>query len=114
MAIAFDPSRRAVAAALALLALGACAQTQTYRLDCVPKDVTIYLDKVPLERVPDELALRVDSPHVLYFKGEGYEPTMVVLEIEETAEGPALSPSDLCLDLRLSRRDRDLEVEVEE
>ena len=29
-----------------------CAHKQTIRLDCVPKDVTIYLDKVPLDRAP--------------------------------------------------------------
>ena len=69
--------------ALALLVVGACAHRQTIRLDCVPKDVTIYLDKVPLEGVPDSVDLRTDQPHILFFRGEGYEPTMVVLEIGE-------------------------------
>ena len=100
--------------ALALLAVGGCAHKQTIRLDCVPKDVTIYLDKVPLERVPDSVALRTDQPHVLFFKGEGYEPVMVVLELEETADGPALSPRDLCFELNLAKRKRELEIEIEE
>ncbi len=105
---------RTLGIALLLLAAGGCAHKQSFRLDCVPKDVTIYLDKVPLERVPDAISLRVDEPHVLFFKGEGYEPTMVVLDIEETADGPALSPRDVCLDLNLAKRSRDLEIEVEE
>ena len=77
-------SIRTCGIALALLAISACAHKQTIRLDCVPKDVTIYLDKVPLDRVPDSIDLRTDQPHVLFFKGEGYEPVMVVLEIEES------------------------------
>jgi hypothetical protein len=100
--------------ALALLAVGACAHKQTIQLDCVPKDVTIYLDKVPLDRVPDSIALRTDQPHVLFFKGEGYEPMMVVLELEETADGPALSPRDRCFELNLAKRKRELEIEIEE
>jgi len=107
-------SVRVCATVLALLTLGACAHKQTVWLDCVPKDVTIYLDKVPLDRVPDYIDLRADQPHVLFFKGEGYEPAMVVLEVEETAEGPALSPEDLCFGLDLVRRERELEMQIEE
>lgn len=114
MAAPFDVSIRICGIALALLAVGACAHTQTIRLDCVPKDVTIYLDKVPLDRVPDSIDLRTDQPHVLFFKGEGYEPLMVVLDTEETADGPALSPRDLCFDLNLVKRKRELEIEIEE
>jgi hypothetical protein len=107
-------SIRTCGIALVVLVVGACAHKQTIQLDCVPKDVTIYLDKVPLDRVPDSIALRTDQPHVLFFKGEGYEPTMVVLELEETADGPALSPRDLCFELNLSKRKRELEIEIEE
>ena len=109
-----NASIRTCGIALALLAVGACAHKQTIRLDCVPKDVTIYLDKVPLDRVPDSIDLQTDQPHVLFFKGEGYEPTMVVLDIEETADGPALSPRDLCFELNLEKRKRELEIEIEE
>ncbi len=109
-----NASIRTCGIALALLAVGACAHKQTIRLDCVPKDVTIYLDKVPLDRVPDSIALQTDQPHVFFFKGEGYEPTMVVLELEETADGPALSPRDLCFELNLAKRKRALEIEIEE
>jgi hypothetical protein len=109
-----NASIRTCGIALALLAVGACAHKQTIRLDCVPKDVTIYLDKVPLDRVPDSIALQTDQPHVFFFKGEGYEPTMVVLDVEETADGPALSPRDLCFELNLEKRKRELEIEIEE
>jgi hypothetical protein len=111
---AVNASIRTCGIALALLAVAACAHKQTIRLDCVPKDVTIYLDKVPLERVPDSIALRTDQPHVLFFKGEGYEPVMVVLELEETADGPALSPRDLCFELNLAKRKRELEIEIDD
>jgi hypothetical protein len=110
----FDVSIRLCGIALVLLVVGACAHKQTIRLDCVPKDVTIYLDKVPLDRVPDSIALRTDQPHVLFFKGEGYEPVMVVLDLEETADGPALSPRDLCFELNLEKRKRELKIEIEE
>jgi hypothetical protein len=39
---------------------------------------------------------------------------MVVLELEETADGPALSPRDLCFELNLAKRKRELEIEIEE
>jgi hypothetical protein len=110
----FSISIRIGSIVLAMIAVSACAHKQTIRLDCVPKDVTIYLDKAPLERVPDSIDLPTSEPHVLFFKGEGYEPTMVVLEIEETADGPTLSPRDLCLDLNLERRKRDLEISIED
>jgi hypothetical protein len=114
VAAPLDVSIRICGIALALLALGACAHKQTIQLDCVPKDVTIYLDRVPLDSVPDSIDLRTDRPHVLFFKGEGYEPMMVVLDTEETADGPALSPRDLCFDLNLAKRQRELEIEIEE
>jgi hypothetical protein len=109
-----DASIRICGVVVALMAVSACAHKQAIRLDCVPKDVTIYLDKVPLDRVPDSIDLRTDQPHVFFFRGEGYEPTMVVLDIEETADGPALSPRDLCLELNLAKRSRELDLEVEE
>ena len=114
MVAPLDVSIRSCGIALALLAVCACAHKQTIPLDCVPKDVTIYLDKVPLDRVPDSISLRTDQPHVLFFKGEGYEPVMVVLELEETADGPALSPRDLCFDLNLAQRTRALELEIDD
>ena len=99
---------------LALLATSACAHKQRVRLDCVPKDITIYLDKVPLESVPDYVKLRTDQPHIFFFKGEGYESQMVVLDMEETEDGPALTPPDMCLDLNITKRSRDLDLNIED
>ncbi len=126
----FDVSIRACAITLLLLVAGACAHSQTFQIDCIPRDVTIFLDGEPLERNPreitvfvdgapvdrvsDSIDLRSDRPHVLFIKGEGYEPTMVVLDTEETGAGPVLSPRDLCLGLNLNKRSRKLEIEVEE
>jgi len=114
VAAPFDVLVRICGIVLALIGVGACAHKQMILLDCIPKDVTIYLDKVRLDRVPDSISLRTDQPHVLFFKGEGYEPMMVVLDTEETADGPALFPEDLCFDLNLAKRKRDLEIEIEE
>jgi hypothetical protein len=126
----FDVSFRACAIALLLLVTGACAHTQTFQIDCIPRDVTIFLDGKPLDRATgditvfvdgapvdrasDSIELRTDQPHVLFIKGEGYLPAMVVLDIEETEDGPALSPRDLCIGLNLAKRSRKLEIEVEE
>jgi hypothetical protein len=99
---------------LALLGTAGCAHKQTVRLDCVPKDITIYLDKVPLKSVPDYLALRTDEPHILFLKGEGYESRMIVLDTDESADGPVLTPRDVCIDLNITRRRRELNLEIEE
>ena len=114
MVIRLGPSLRASAVAGLLLAATGCAHTQTYQLDCVPRNVTIYLDKVPLERNSDSIDLRTDRPHVFFFKGEGYEPMMVVLDSEKTPDGPVLAPSDLCSDFNLVKRSRNLQIEVEQ
>jgi hypothetical protein len=107
-------SFRVCAIASLLLAISGCAHTQTFQLDCVPRGVTVYLDKAPLDGTPESIDLRTDRPHVLFFKGEGYESMMVVLETEETPDGPALSPRDVCSEFNLVKRSRKLEIEVEE
>jgi len=71
-------------------------------------------DSIAFPRMLRSTSTNTDQPHVLFFKGEGYEPTMVVLDIEETADGPVLSPQDLCFELNLARRSRELELEIEE
>jgi len=105
---------RTVAILLLVLTFGACAPKQKIQLDCVPKEVTIYVDKEPLPDVPDSIDLRADQSHVLFFKGGGYKPAMVVLDSEAGADGPALSPRDVCLELDLVERTRDLQIEVEQ
>jgi len=96
----------------ALLAVG-CAPKQKIPLDCVPKDVTVYVDKKPLESVPDEIDLRADRPHTLFFRGEGYAPSMVVLENVENEQGHALAPADVCVELHFVKRAQEIEVEIE-
>ena len=98
---------------LTALFTAGCAPKQKIPLDCVPKDVTIYLDKKPLDSVPDEIELRADRPHTLFFRGEGYEPTMVVLDSVKREQGPVLSPDNVCVELRFVERSRDIEVEIE-
>ena len=39
---------------------------------------------------------------------------MVVFETEQTADGPALTPRNMCLELNITRRRRELELELEE
>jgi len=97
---------------LALLA-GGCAAKQTITLDCVPKDITIFVDKKPLDSVPKEIALRADRPHTLFFRGEGYTTAMVVLETVDGENGPVLTPDDVCTELHFVVRNRDLEIEIE-
>lgn len=90
-----------------------CATKQTIPLDCVPKDVTIYVDKKPLDSVPNEIELRTDRPHTLFFRGEGYDPAMVVLDSVSGEHGPALAPSDVCVELHFVKRAQELEIEIE-
>jgi len=108
-----NASARAGAILLVILICGACAPKQKIQLDCVPKEVTIYVDKEPLPDVPDSIDLRADRSHILFFKGSGYKSAMVVLDSEESADGPALFPRDVCVELDLVERDRDLRIEVE-
>ena len=48
---------RSAAILLLVLTLVACAPKQKIQLDCVPKEVTIYVDKEPLPDVPDSIDL---------------------------------------------------------
>ena len=103
---------RAVLLVTSILVAG-CAARQRISLDCVPSDVTIYVDKKALDGVPEELQLSTDEPHTLFFKREGFEPTMVVLEPEDTEAGPALAPADPCVELHFVERTREIQIEVE-
>ena len=109
-----DRLRPALALLFFLAPMGAgCAAKQTIPLDCVPKDLTIFVDKKPLEEVPDSIELRVDRPHTLFFRGEGYEPAMLILESVEGEQGPALAPGDVCVELHFVERTRNVEIEIE-
>lgn len=105
--------------ALALLACAtlelACATTQEISLDCVSKDVAVYVDGRLLKKHPEALDLRADQPHKLYFKSPGREPQLVVLEAGTDEEGRArLEPADVCTRLVPIPVDRELEIDVED
>jgi hypothetical protein len=99
--------------ALVLSAAG-CASKQRLDLHCVPRTVTVYVDGRMLEEVPEELALRTDQPHTVFFKGGGYKNQMVVLESQEDGETRVLQPADLCSQTTFVSMRPDLQLEAEE
>jgi hypothetical protein len=95
----------------ALLAAG-CATTQTVRIECVPREVAVYVDGQRLEG--NEAALRTDRAHKIFAKGPGYEPRLVVVEPEVGEDGRAGFRDDaVCVQLVPVGMTRELEVEVE-
>jgi len=92
----------------------ACAARQRVPLDCVPEEVTIYVDQKLLEERPDAIELSTDRPHKIYLKGPGYEPVLIVLEPGKDQSGrPTLSPEQVCVKLVKVGVDRKLTLEVE-
>ena len=103
-------------APLALLPLlfgAGCAPKVRVPLDCVPRNVTVFVDKQALEEVPETLELRADRPHVVFVKGGGYQPDQVVFEVREGEDGPELWPPDLCSQVRFVEMERELDIELE-
>lgn len=100
-------------AGIGIASLG-CASQQTIPVRCVPETVTVYVDGEALDEVPDSLTLRADQHHVLFFRGAGYRPEMVLLESEERDGRLVLSPGSLCVDPVFLGVERKIEVEVEE
>jgi hypothetical protein len=105
-----------IGAALALvLAGGACAPKQKVVLDCVPEEVTVYVDGRALEQAPEQIELRADRPHKIYVKGPGHEPQLVVLEPRVDATGrQTLEPAEVCVEVVPIGLDRELTLEVDE
>ena len=104
-------------AALGLVGLNGCASKQWVALDCLPEQVTIFVDGERLDHSPEALELDVDRPHTVLFRAPGYRPRMVVIEPDPTAEGrPALQPERICADLfaRAPRMQRHLDLQVDE
>lgn len=100
---------------LGLLGVASCATTQEIPLGCVHEKVQVYVDGRLLEQTPDSIDLAVDDPHKLYFKREGREPQLVVLEPRESPDGVMrLEPADVCAELVPVGLGRKLEIEVEE
>ena len=98
--------------ALALL-LGGCAAKQVVPLDCVPKEVEVYVDGALLDR-DDVLTLSKDEPHKLFFKRPGHEPQLVVLESMSGPDGQLqLDTDDVCVTLVPVGVGRELTIEAE-
>ena len=104
--------RRRLIAIFALAALCACAHQQTIPVACVPEEIEIYVDGRLLDDVPEELTLRADEDHTLYFKGEGYRPELVVLRTNGD-DDPKLTPRELCVKPVLLGMEREIEMEIE-
>ena len=95
-----------------LAAATGCASTQSVRIACVPREVSVYVDGRLLEG--DEAELRTDRPHKIYAKGPGFEPRLVVLEPEPGADGrPAFRDDELCVQVVPVGVGRELEVEID-
>ncbi len=106
--------RRALAL-LPLLASLACAPMQTIPIDVSPRPVQLYVDGE--ERpgdAPEEIELRADQPHVLFFRKPGHRAEQVVLRIEEGPDGPVLSPASVSVTLTPEQpKGRRLEIELD-
>jgi hypothetical protein len=95
------------------VAAGCATSTQRIRIECVPQQVSLYVDGRLLES-RDAVVLRTDQPHKIYLKGQGFEPKLVVLEPEVDADGrQSLGPGELCIEVVPIGVGRELEVEVE-
>ena len=103
---------RTLAGLAALLFAAGCASTQTVRIECVPREVAVYVDGQRIEG--DEAELRTDRAHKIFAKGPGYEPRLVVLEPEVDENGRAVFRDEsVCVQLVPLEMKRELEVEVE-
>lgn len=100
-----------VSIALAALALG-CAAKQRVSLDCVPHEVSVYVDGRSLDRGTGSVELRRDRDHKVFFKGGGFEPQLVVLESHRAEDGERLSPADICSQTAFVRMSPRVEMEV--
>jgi hypothetical protein len=108
-----DASWRLAGLLLGLLALSACATRQKVSLECVPREVTVYVDGRALEETPDEIELSRDEPHTVFFKGGGYQPQMVVLESAEVDGRQRLEPSEPCAEVVFVKMRPELQIEVD-
>ncbi len=90
-----NPRSFCVPLLLLVFALG-CAAKQRVSLECVPRDVRVYVDGRSLDPNAESVALRPDRAHTLFFKGGGFEPQMLVLESHGAEGGARLSPAEVC------------------
>jgi len=103
----------ALVTAAGTAALG-CATSQRVSLECVPKDVRVYVDGRLIEGSAKSLKLTKDQPHTVFVKGGGYQPQMVVFESRERDGKPVLDPVDLCSRVVFVEMQPELKIEVEQ
>jgi hypothetical protein len=94
------------------VALG-CASKQRVALDCVPHEVSVYVDGRKLEKTPESIELRKDEAHTVFFKGGGYPPQMVVLRSEDVNGEARLLPADICNEAVFVETRPEVQIEVE-
>jgi len=95
-----------------LVAAAGCATTQSVSIECVPREVAVYVDGQRI--VGNEAELSTDRAHKIFAKGPGYEPRLVVIEPEVGEDGRSGFRDDaLCVQLVPVEMKRELEVEVE-
>jgi hypothetical protein len=61
--------------------------------------VSLFVDGAELPSLPDELSLRSDRSHVLFFRGEGYRPEQLVLQTRERDGAHTLEPREVRVSL---------------
>ena len=82
-----------------LLGIVGCAPKQRVPLDVNPATVSIYLDGEALEEIPQELTLRSDRDHKLFFKSHGHRSALVVLRSVQGENEARLEPAAIRLRL---------------
>ena len=90
-----------------------CASKQRVALDCVPHEVSVYVDGRKLEKTPESIELRKDEAHTVFFKGGGYQPQMVVLRSEDVDGEARLLPADVCTEAVFVETRPEVQIEVE-
>lgn len=96
-----------------MLAASGCATKQPVAIECVPEEVVIYVDGERIDGVPEEIALRRDRPHTLYFKGPGIEPELVVIDSTTVDGKAALEPAEVCVQPRYQRVGREVQIQID-
>ena len=89
-----------------------CAAKQRVSLECVPREVHVYVDGRSLDPGTESIDLRSDRAHTVFFKGGGYAPQMVVLESYESKNGARLSPAEVCSQTAFVPTSPQVEIQV--
>ena len=107
--------RTSLALLLAGVAWGGlgCAAKHRVALDCVPHDVTVYVDGRELRERPEAVELSRDEPHTVYFKGGGYRPQMIVFESTEVEGEHRLTPTDICSETIFAEMEPDVQMVID-